>query len=177
MRKPIQTRPFDVVVAARLLSPAGTLAEIADELAASASQVHVALGRLEIAGLLRPEQRRTNARAFVDFALGGLRYSFPVLRGPLANGVPTAYSAGPLSELVDAPDVVVWPAANTHGAVRGFSLTPLHPRAAQLRDHAPETYRVLTVLDALRLGEVRLRAHARSALEAITGERQLGGTS
>lgn len=173
MRKAPQTRPFDIVVAARLLSPAGTLLELAEELAASASQVHAALGRLELAGLLRPEQRRTNPRAFFDFAIGGIRYAFPAVRGPLANGVPTAYSAEPLNRTVDALDVVVWPAPTSEGAVRGFSVTPLHPRAALLRERSESTYRVLTVLDALRLGEARLRSHARSALEALTDERGL----
>jgi hypothetical protein len=173
MRKAPQTRPFDIVVAARLLAPGGTLTELADELAASASQVHAALGRLELAGLLRPDQRRTNPRAFFDFALGGLRYAFPAVRGPLANGVPTAYSAEPLNLTVDAMDVVVWPAPNVVGAVRGFSIIPLHTRASVLRDRAPDTYRILSVLDALRLGEVRLRSHARTALETLTGEKSL----
>ena len=39
MRKPLQLRPFDVVVALRLLQPAGTLSALGDELAASPSQV------------------------------------------------------------------------------------------------------------------------------------------
>lgn len=167
MPKAAQTKPFDVVVAVRLLRPASTLASIADDLASAPSQVHAALSRLEIAGILKAEKRATNPRALLEFLVGGIRYAFPAQRGPLTTGVPTAYSASPLSSVVDAIDVVVWPAPKVTDSVRGFSLTPLFPRAASLRDRDPVTYRVLTVIDALRLGDLRLRQHAKEALEAL----------
>ena len=169
MRQASQTRPFDIVVALRLIRPAGTLAAIGDELAASPSQVHAALRRLTDAGLLKPESRATNPRALLDFLLGGVRYAFPAHRGPLRDGVPTAYSAPPLNASVDAIDVVVWPAASQGDVVRGFSVTPLYRRAPLLRERSPETYQLLTVVDALRLGDPRLRPHARTALDALVG--------
>ena len=166
MHQAPQTRPFDLVVALRLVRPAGTLAALGEELAASASQVHAALRRLDAAGLLRPDSRVTNARALLEFLTGGVRFAFPVQRGPLRDGIPTAYSAAPLNTVVDAVDVVVWPAPGHPQAVRGFSLTPLFRRAPLLIDRSPETYRLLTVVDALRLGDPRVRPHARAALEA-----------
>lgn len=169
MPKPQQTHPFDVVVAMRLLKKPATLAVLGDELAASPSQVHAALRRLQAAGLIKPGTRATNPRALLDFLLAGLRYVFPVERGAIREGVPTAYSALPLSAVVDAVDVLVWPAPGHRLAVRGFSLTPLYPRAAQLAERSPDTYQLLTVADALRLGDPRLRPHARAALEAAIG--------
>lgn len=167
MPKAAQTRPFDIVVGIRLLRPARTLAILAGDLHASPSQVYAATRRLELAGILKADQRATNPRALLEFLIGGVRYAFPVPRGALALGVPTAYSAAPLNAVVDAVDVVVWPAAKLQDVVRGFSLTPLYPRAASLRERDPVTYRALTVVDALRLGDQRLRQHAREALEAI----------
>lgn len=167
MPKPTQTKPFDVVVALRLLRPASTIAEIAADLCAAPSQVHTALTRLGVAGLLKPDQRETNPRALLEFVLGGIRYAFPVARGPLATGLPTAYSAPPLNAVVDALDVLVWPAPKLQDAVRGFSLTPLYPRASLLQEHDPQTYQLLCVVDALRLGEHRLRPRAREALELL----------
>lgn len=164
-----QTRPFDLVVALRLLQPASTLAVIADELAASASQVHASLKRLDAAGLLRPNTRATNARALLEFLSGGVRFAFPAQRGPLRDGVPTAYSAPPLNAVVDAIDVVVWPAPNHPKAVRGFSMVPLYRRAPLLIERSPETYRLLTLVDALRLGDPKVRPHARAALEQSLG--------
>lgn len=167
MPRAAQTKPFDIVVAVRLLRSAGTLATIAGDLAAAPSQIHAALRRLEAAGLLKSEQRATNPRALLEFLVGGVRYAFPAQRGPLATGVPSAYSAPPLQAVVDAIDVVVWPAPRLDGAVRGFSIIPLYPRAPLLRDRDPITYRILTVVDALRLGDSRMRQHAKDALESL----------
>lgn len=167
MPKPAQTKPFDIVVALRLLRPASTIAEIAADLCAAPSQVHTALTRLGVAGLLKPEQRESNPRALLEFLLGGVRYAFPVERGPLATGLPTAYSAPPLNAVVDAIDVLVWPAPKLSDGVRGFSVTPLYPRAPLLKDHDPQTCQLLCVIDALRLGDHRLRPRARGALESL----------
>ena len=164
-----QTRPFDLVVALRLLQPASTLAVMAEQLAASPSQVHASLKRLDAAGLLRPNTRATNARALLEFLSGGVRFAFPAQRGPLRDGVPTAYSAPPLNAVVDAIDVVVWPAPNQPNVVRGFSVVPLFRRAPLLVDRSPETYRLLTLVDALRLGDPKVRPHARAALEHSLG--------
>ena len=146
------------------------LAVLGEELAASASQVHAALQRLDLAGLLKPDRRSANARALLEFLQAGVRYAFPAQRGPLRAGIPTAYSAAPLNTVVDAIDVVVWPAPQHPQAVQGFSLTPLHPRAPLLLERSPDTYRLLTIVDALRLGDPRVRTHARQALEqALSG--------
>lgn len=158
--------PFDVVLALRLLRQAGTLQVLADELAVSPSQVHAALARLGRAGLLRSEGRSTNARALSEFLLAGVRYAFPARRGSLADGVPTAYSAAPLAAQFDAVDVVVWPASRHPQAVRGFGITPLYPKASELVLRSPETYQLLTLVDALRIGEPKVRSLARTELEA-----------
>jgi DNA-binding Lrp family transcriptional regulator len=167
VRKALQTRPFDVVLALRLLKPAGTFTILAEQLAASPSQVYAAAKRLELAGLLRAGERATNPRALLDFLLGGVRYAFPVQRGALTEGIPTAHSAAPLNTLVDAIEVLVWPAPKLSGVVRGFGITPLYPRAVHLRERSPETYQLLTLDDALRLGDARLRTHARTVLERL----------
>lgn len=167
MPKAAQTRPFDVVVAARLLRPARTISEISADLGAAPSQIHASLERLSAAGLLKHEERATNPRALLEFLVGGVRYAFPAQRGPLTNGVPTAYSASPLNQRVDAIDVVVWPAPKLAATVKGFSLLPLYPGATTLRDRDPATCQVLTVVDALRLGDLRLRQHAKDALDAL----------
>ncbi len=144
----------------------GTLAPLASELQVAPSQVHAAIVRLGTAGLLKPESRTSNPRALGEFLLFGARYAFPAVRGTLVLGVPTAYSAPPLSTLVDAVDVLVWPAPKVADAVRGFSITPLYAGAIALRESSPETYRLLTLVDALRIGDPRIRNAAREQLEA-----------
>lgn len=167
MAKADRLHPFDLVVALRILRRANTLAVLANELAAAPSQVHAARVRLERSGLLRPDGQSTNPRSLLEFLSTGVRYAFPAQRGSLADGMPTAYSAGPLAELVDPMDVLVWPAPHESGARRGFSLTPLYPRAIKLPERDPETYAALTVVDALRIGDPRIRSYARTALERL----------
>jgi hypothetical protein len=157
--------PLDIVVALRLTESAGTYAQVAEELNVVPSQVHLAVRRLSIAGLLRPGARSTNARSLLELLVHGIRFVFPVTKGPLTVGVPTAYSAPPLSAEVDAIDVLVWPAPLHATAVQGFSIAPLFRAAHTLIDRSPRTYQLLAVTDTLRLGDasMRLIASARMA--------------
>lgn len=166
-----RTSPFDVVLALRLASEAGTLAHLADELAVVPSQIHNSLRRLSLAGLLRPNARAANGRALVEFVTHGVRYAFPVAKGALTTGVPTAYSAPPLSAEVDAIDVVVWPAPMHSAAVQGFSLVPLYAAAPLLIERSPTTYQLVAITDAIRLGDPRTRVIARERLEQLLGAR------
>lgn len=167
-----RTHPFDVALGLRLLAPAGTLSQIAEELAVSPSQVHAGLRRLELAGLIRPDSRQANSRALGEFLLFGVRYAFPAVRGPLVDGIPTAYSAQPLAAEIDALDVVVWPAKAHPDTVRGFSVAPLYRQATRLVVISPETYRLLTIVDAMRLGDPRARSAARRHLEQALSWRE-----
>lgn len=171
MSSATRTAPLDIVVALRLTDEAGTLADLAGELGVVPSQVHAALRRLQLTGLLRPGLRAANARALADFLIHGVRYAFPVAKGPLTAGIPTAYSAPPLAAEIDALDVVVWPAPNHPGAVQGFSIAPLYRAAPVLKERAPRTYQLVAVTDALRLGDPRTRLSARAAMEQLLGVR------
>lgn len=171
MPRLVRLHPFDLVVAARLLQPAGTLAALAHELGVVPSQIHAALGRLDDSGLLKSDQRATNPRAFAEFVAFGVRYAFPAQRRALTEGVPTAYSAEPLAASVDAVDVLVWPAAQATARLKGFAVAPLYTRAPILVERSPETYRLLTIIDAFRLGDARIRTFARAALETALGRR------
>ena len=164
-----RTLPFDVVLAVRLAHPAGTMMSLAEELAVVPSQIHASLTRLQGAGLLRPTGRATNTRALGEFLNYGLRYAFPARRGSLALGVPTAHSAPALAPKIDAVDVVVWSAPDAPAAVQGFAVAPLYAGAPNLVTTSPETYRVLTVVDALRLGDRRSRGFARELLAESLG--------
>ncbi len=163
--------PLDVVVALRLVTEAGTLADLASELGVVPSQVHSAIRRLGTAGLLRLGGRGTNACALLEFATHGLRFAFPAPKGPLATGVPTAYSAPPLSTAFDALDVVIWAAPLHPAAVQGFSVAPLYRAAHTLIDRAPATYRRLAIADALRMDDPRVRLMAATHLADELGVR------
>ena len=119
------------------------MAQMGLDLSISSSEVHGALKRLELSGLLASQSggRRPVLHAVEEFLVHGLKYAFPPRRGEMTRGVPTSYAAGPLSRQIvpgtDPPPV--W--AHPEGPARGISLEPLYRSvpAAALRD--PALYR------------------------------------
>lgn len=139
-----------------------TYSRLGQDLGLSASTVHAAVLRLQAAGLLLPESRRPNRTALREFLIHGVRYVFPPVVGSAARGVPTAHAGPPLREHFDATDPMVWPDAN--GSLVGTALAPLYPGATMLPERAPRVYRLLTLVDALRVGRARERAVATTEL-------------
>ncbi len=165
MPEQLALKPFDVVVGLRLARDAdGAYANLAAEFGVSASTVFASVARLRQAGLVRPDDRKLNRRAFTEFLEHAVRYVFPAQRGPAAIGVPTAHSAPPLAQRLVTEDVIVWPHAG--GKVYGQSLTPLYPGAPELAQRAPQEYRMLALVDAIRVGGARERALAVDELKA-----------
>jgi len=156
-------RPLDIPVALKLSQePEATFESIGDDLGLSASTAHGAVRRLQDAGLVRPESRKVNRHALLEFLEHGVRYAFPPQKGGPARGVPTAHSAPVLADQILADDSVVWPSAE--GSVVGQSLTPLYDDAPALARRSPRQYEMLALVDALRLGGARERAVALAEL-------------
>ena len=139
---------IDLVVALRLLSGADKFAALASDLGMSLSQVHKSVQHLALAQLLRPGSREVNRIHLAEFLIHGARYAFPARPGVRAIGVPTSHSAPELASEIDAAEAYVWP--SSEGDVIGYAIEPLYAGAPKLRERSPETYRLLTLLDALR---------------------------
>lgn len=161
-------RPVDVAVALALARQPGQGYEpLAESLGISLSTAHQAVQRLRGAGLVG-EDRQIHRRALVEFLIHGVRYAFFAKPGPEVRGVVTAHAAPPLAEEIVAEEKYVWPSAR--GGERGAAIPPLYDGAPELADRAPELYRALTLVDALRVGRTRERKLAREKLEAWLGE-------
>jgi hypothetical protein len=83
--------------------------------------------------------------------------------------VPTAHSGPKLnshfasgSEGSPVEDVLVWP--HEDGTVRGVSVTPLYAGAPRTAKKNPALYELLTLVDALRIGQARERRLAKAML-------------
>ncbi len=157
-------RAQDLLLALKIqASGAGSFAELGRALGISASQVHSAAKRAIASGLLR-EDHSVRSQALLE-ALVAVKYYLPVRLGGLERGIPTAYAAPPLSEVIgpgEDPNPV-WP--HPEGSVRGLSCEPLYKTApdAALRDAA--LYEYLALVDTLRIGRAREVAMARAELE------------
>lgn len=175
----MELRPQDIVVVLKLLAngpQVWTYAKLGDELGMSPSQVFRSVDRAEIARLLEPptmlpptpppnwpSQDRPvppfspNRGNLKEFLVHGVKYAFPVRRGSLVRGIPTAHAAPPLDQHIaqsfEPPPV--WPFAN--GSVRGTEFSPLYKNVpeASLRDR--KLYELLALVDAIRDGRARER--------------------
>jgi hypothetical protein len=158
--------PQDVVVLAKLVSYGGqrpAIAQIAADLALSASQVHLSLRRL-VQSRLIDDDGRPNVRPVEEFLVHGVKYSFPARRGEPSRGIPTAHAAPPVSgHLAATSDLPpVWPSAE--GKVRGITFEPLHKTAPLAASKDPVLYELLAIIDALRDGRARERQIAEREL-------------
>jgi hypothetical protein len=123
-------KPQDVVVALKLLGYAGSrpsLAQMAEDLVMSPSEVHAAVKRAQAARLLHgPElSNRPIVSALEEFLIHGVKYAFPAEHGGPSRGIPTSYAAEPLKRLIAPGDepIPVWPYPK--GESRGIAFTPL----------------------------------------------------
>jgi len=189
--------PQDVVVALKLCaveSKNWTYARLGEELSLSASQVFRSVQRAEAARLLEPgfhalplaldskspdsnskdrplvlaSPNRANLK---EFLIHGVRYAFPVHRGGLVRGIPTAHAAPPLKQQIaesfDPPPV--WPDGN--GSARGLEFSPLYKNVPAAARRDPKLYELLALVDAIRDGRAREREIAIRELTARIDER------
>lgn len=162
----------DVLVLLKMLARDGddwTYAGLAHELHMSSSEVHAAVKRCQVAGLINLHTRRPNKTACREFILHGLRYVFPASPGPLVIGIPTSYAAPPLNREIryDPHQVVVMP--HPKGTVRGQEIAPLFRSAPEAATRDERLYEALSLVDALRSGRARERKLAAQRLDAWLG--------
>ena len=171
----ISLRPQDVVVLLRLCmgdNASRSYASLADEVVMTASEVHASIKRAVLSHLARKNsdgKPQVLIEPLKQFLLHGLRYCFPVVRGEMTRGVPTAYAAPPLADKIvlgnDPPPV--WP--DKEGTVRGMTFQPLYPTVPQAASRNPEFYELLALTDAVRGGNARERALAMKEIERRIG--------
>ena len=160
-------RPLDVGALLHLhLHPGDSYGAMAEALGAGKSSVHASVGRLVRSGLAS-EVGRLGVRAALgparEFLQFGVPYAFPADTVPKARGIPTGFSAPALRRDGPAADVLlVWP--SRLGDSVGVGVHPLVPAAPDISFRDPSLYRLLALVDALRMGDAREREIARALI-------------
>jgi hypothetical protein len=169
--------PQDVVVVLKLLASGPqkwTYVKLGKELSMSPSQVFRSVDRAGTAHLLDPSAlppppnpittrvhqalySRPNRGNLKEFLVHGVKYAFPVQRGGLTRGLPTADAAPPLSHQLAQNFLAkpVWPYAE--GAVVGAEFSPLYKNVPMAAMRDEKLYELLALVDAIREGRVRER--------------------
>ncbi len=157
----------DVVLLLKLSesAPDWTVRTLAEETGIPRSVVHRALKRLTAAGLLDERRRRVNLSQAEEFLIHAVKYLFPAVAEGEGRGVPTAWGAEPLASRIASPPNVldpVWPDAK--GRRRGLVVRPLHDAVPEAARRDPRLGERLALVDALRLGDARIRGVAAELL-------------
>jgi predicted transcriptional regulator len=159
-------RPQDIVVLLKIAAKNNNhwlMKDLSAELNISASEISESLNRSVLAGLLSEDKKKLMKMALLEFLQYGLKYVYPQHPGAIVRGLPTAYSAAPLSKNIVSEEPLVWSYAD--GKKRGQAIEPLHPSvpAACMKD--AKLYELLALTDALRIGKARERKMAMDALK------------
>jgi DNA-binding transcriptional MocR family regulator len=165
-------RGEDVVVLLKLSGGPSdwTVRTLAQDTGIARSVVHRAVKRLAVAGLLDEPRRRVNVSQAEEFLIHAVRYVFPAALEGESRGIVTAWAAEPLASHIASPPGAlrpVWP--DPHGDVRGLALRPLHPAVPEAARRDPALGGSLALVDALRLGDARVRGVAADLLRERLG--------
>lgn len=159
-------KPQDIVVVLKLLvsDKETSYSALAYKLSMSPSEVHAAVKRAAVAGLIDASTKEVKRKPLLEFLIHGLKYAFPPTRGTITRGLPTAHAAPPLSDRLSGKDDLppVWPCAD--GTVRGHEFKPLYRCVPAAAREDASLYELLVLVDAVRGGRARERKLAEEEL-------------
>ena len=169
MKKHNGMRPQDVVILLKIIAldnkKVGWFAkDLAKELHISPSEVSESLRRCVESNLIDFNKRRVNRQNLLEFIQFGLKYVFPANVGMDARGIPTAHSHSFMKEFENGSGYV-WPEIS--GIVRGASVDPLYPNMVKAVKEDEILYKLLALVEVIRVGRVREVAVAKDELKKM----------
>ena len=166
-------RPQDVVVLLKIaIAPYNWMGkDLATDLFLSPAEISYSLQRSAQTHLLDPSRKLVMRNTLLEFIQYGLPHAFPAVRGPLAVGIPTAYSSPAIASRLmmnDRTEKIVW--AYPAGDARGEAISPLYPNAVKAALKDSELYELLALVDVMRIGRVREKEMAMILLKNKIGK-------
>jgi hypothetical protein len=168
MRKHNGMRPQDVPILLKIIAlneKPWQLSEISTSLRISISEVSESLNRSKLANLIDYNKKKINRHNLLDFLKFGIRYVFPQQPGSMARGIPTAHSHPSMKSIFVSDLNYVWP--DNKGTSLGLVIEPFYPKQTEgvLEDEI--YYKLLSLVDVIRVGKVREVNYAMEELKAI----------
>ncbi len=149
-------RPQDIVVLLKIITIDGQpwqMSTLASLLFISPSEVSESLNRSRLAGLIDYNKKIVNRNNFMEFLEHGLRYVFPVQLGTMVKGTATAHSHQFMKELIVSDTNYVWP--YHRGDTIGLAIEPFYKNQVDAAKNDVQLYKLLALVDAVRVGKVR----------------------
>ncbi|MCA8044047.1 hypothetical protein [Burkholderia seminalis] len=137
----------------------------------SKSEVSNALGRCYANSLAKPQRHgggpTVNRRNLEEFLSYGIRFVFPAQMQSLTRGIPTGLTAPIFDGILRSAGehCPVWP--DPHGGTLGPAVEPLYKTVATATRDDETLYKLLAIVDSIRLGQPRERKLAITQLHGL----------
>lgn len=165
----VSLKPYDIVVLLKLVSIGSddwTKASLAKSVKMSGSVITQVIQRVWNCRLFNRRLNGVNVQALEEFLIHGIFYVFPAHHGPVLRGMPTGAAGPPLKDIMSQESLKWPPVWSDHlGMAQGYSIAPLHPRAADLAREDEKLYELMAIVDTLREGRPREKKLAIDALQ------------
>jgi hypothetical protein len=159
MRKHNGMRPQDVAVLLKMIAITNKgigqvqLMQLSGSMFISLSEVSESLNRSRIAGLIDYDKKRVSRQNLMEFLEHGIRYVFPQKPGILVRGIPTAHSHPFMRKSFSGEANYVWEDAK--GKLIGEQIEPLYAKQTEAVKIDAVFYKLLALVDVVRVGKVR----------------------
>lgn len=156
MRKHNGMRPQDVAILLKVISLNNShwqLAELSTAARISASEISESLNRSKLASLIDHSKKHVNRQNLLEFLEHGVHYVFPQQPGSLTRGIPTAHSHPDIKKKFISEMNYVWP--DSKAKEIGLAIEPLYPKQVEAVDEDMVYYKLLSLVDVIRVGKVR----------------------
>ncbi len=154
-------RPQDIAILLKIISMNGQhwqLVGLSNSLQISISEISESLNRSQFAGLIDYHKKQINRQNLLEFLEHGVRYVFPQQPGSMVRGIPTAHSHPFMKKTFMSEINYVWP--DNKGEVMGLMIEPFYPKQVEGVKEDPKYYKLLSLVDVIRVGKVREVKHA-----------------
>ncbi len=149
-------RPQDVAILLKIVSigsESWQLLGLANLLKISISEISESLNRSRLAGLIDYNKKKVNRQNLLEFLEHGVRYVFPEQPGAMVRGIPTAHSHPDMKKYFISEMDYVWP--DNKGEAMGLMIEPFYKKQVEAVKEDREYYRLLALVDVIRVGKVR----------------------
>lgn len=150
-------RPQDIVILLKITTfPKTTgwkMMDLVASLHVSQSEISESLNRSSLAGLIDSTKKKVMRLSLMEFLEYGIHYVFPQHPGALVRGIPTAHSHPYMKKKIISSEDYVW--ADADGKMRGQVIEPLLKQAVKAVKSDEQLYKLLAMVDVLRVGKTR----------------------
>lgn len=168
MRKHNGMRPQDVAVLLKIIAIDNQhwqLVELSHTIKISISEISESLNRSRLANLVDYNKKKVHRQNLLEFLEHGVQYVFPQQPGAMVRGIPTAHSHPLIKNKFISDMNYVWP--DNKGEVLGLTIEPFYPKQVDAVIEDQEYYKLLALVDIVRVGKNREIKYAVNELKKI----------